>query len=475
MLRKALIIFSGNSAAFALLFARNLLVARLIPVADYGIAATFVMAMAVVEMASAFGLQQQIVQSKQGDDPRFQAALQAFQLMRGVAAAAALFVLSGPLARFMGIPEVIWAYQLLAVVPVLNALVHFDIHRLNRHMRFAPMMLTGILPNFGSLLLIWPLAHLFGDWQIMLWAILAQAALMAVTSHLVAERRYLLVWDRAILGEALRFGWPLLINAVLMFLVFQGDKLIVGNVMGMEALAIFSMGVTLTLTPTLVMAVSVRNLFLPRLSQVDRTTVAGRAHFDRLGRAALQVGVLNGSVLVLGAVVFGAGLVHLLLGPKYQGLVPLFTAFAVLHALRVFKSSPGLVALSCGHSSNSMVANIPRVLALPLGWLLMTSGGTMMQLLWLGIAAETVGFLLSMVLLWRRPGLAFGPLWPTAVAAVVFLVLCSAPFPAYLPAWGLPVGALVTFGLLFASMRDLHALIWRRPPISPKTPPENIG
>ena len=101
----------------------------------------------------------------------------------------------------------------------------------------------------------------------------------------------------------------------------------------------------------------------------------GRAHFDRLGRAALQVGVLNGSVLVL-------------------------------HALRLFKSSPGLVALSCGHSSNSMVANIPRVLALPLGWLLMTSGGTMMQLLWLGIAAETVGFLLSMVLLRRRPGLA---------------------------------------------------------------------
>ena len=474
MLRKALIIFSGNSASFALLFARNLIIARMISVADYGIAATFAMAMAVVEMASAFGLQQQIVQSKQGDDPRFQAALQAFQLMRGVAAAAALFALSGPLARFMGIPEVIWAYQLLAVVPVLNALVHFDIHRLNRHMRFGPKILTGILPNFGSLLLIWPLAHLFGDWQIMLWAILAQAALMAVTSHLVAERPYRLVWDRTILAEAFRFGWPLLINAMLMFLVFQGDKLIVGNALGMEALAIFSMGVTLTLTPTLVMAASVQNLLLPRLSQVDRTTVAGRAHFDRLGRASLQIGVLNGSVLVLGVVMFGAGLVHLLLGPKYQDLVPLFTAFAVLHALRVFKSSPGLVALACGHSSNSMISNMPRVLALPLGWLLVTSGGTMMHLLWLGTAAETVGFVLSMVLLWRRPGLVFGPLWPTAVTAAMFLVLCSVPFPAYLPAWGLPVGALVSFAIMFASMRDLHRLIWQRTPPRKKPPERNL-
>ena len=443
MLRKALIIFSGNSASFALLFARNLIIARMISVADYGIAATFAMAMAVVEMASAFGLQQQIVQSKQGDDPRFQAALQAFQLMRGVAAAAALFALSGPLARFMGIPEVIWAYQLLAVVPVLNALVHFDIHRLNRHMRFGPKILTGILPNFGSLLLIWPLAHLFGDWQIMLWAILAQAALMAVTSHLVAERPYRLVWDRTILAEAFRFGWPLLINAMLMFLVFQGDKLIVGNALGMEALAIFSMGVTLTLTPTLVMAASVQNLLLPRLSQVDRTTVAGRAHFDRLGRASLQIGVLNGSVLVL-------------------------------HALRLFKSSPGLVALACGHSSNSMISNMPRVLALPLGWLLVTSGGKMMHLLWLGTAAETVGFVLSMVLLWRRPGLVFGPLWPTAVTAAMFLVLCSVPFPAYLPAWGLPVGAIVSFAIMFASMRDLHRLIWQRTPPRKKPPERNL-
>jgi len=121
MVKPALLILSGNAAASGLLLIRNLLVAALIPVSDYGIAATFAIAMAVVEMASTFGLQQQIVQSAKGEDPCFQAALQGFQVMRGALAGVVLFILAGPIATFMGIAEVTWAYRVLAVVPVLNA------------------------------------------------------------------------------------------------------------------------------------------------------------------------------------------------------------------------------------------------------------------------------------------------------------------------------------------------------------------
>ena len=73
MLRKLILIFSGNAAASLMLLARNLLIARLVPVEDYGIAATFAVAMAVVEMASQLGLQQMIIQAQEGDDPKFQA------------------------------------------------------------------------------------------------------------------------------------------------------------------------------------------------------------------------------------------------------------------------------------------------------------------------------------------------------------------------------------------------------------------
>jgi len=187
MLRKLILIFSGNAAASLMLLARNLLISRLIPVEDYGIAATFAVAMAVVEMASQLGLQQMIVQAREGDDPKFQAALQGFQVLRGVIAGVMLFFLAGTIATFLRIPEVAWAYQLMATVPILNALQHFDIHRLNRQMQFLPMVLTGAVPALLSLLAVWPLAIWMNDYRVI--AICLNRASFSGDGDIASSRR----------------------------------------------------------------------------------------------------------------------------------------------------------------------------------------------------------------------------------------------------------------------------------------------
>lgn len=401
MFRTALLILSGNAASALLLLARNLIIARLIPVQDYGIASTFAVVMAVVEMASAFGLQQQIVQSKHGDDPHFQAALQGFQLLRGLASGGAMLLLAGPLARFLGIPEVIWAYQILALVPVLNALQHFDIHRLNRQMRFGPLILTGTVPAILALLAVWPLAVYMGDWRVMFWSIIVQTAIGAITSHLVAERPYRAVLDRRIIGDSVRFGWPLLANAVLMFLVFQGDKLVVGRTMGMEELAIFSMGITLTLTPTLVLAKSATNLFLPPLSRAR----AASPEFQKLADVTALVHIMFGGGLVIGTLLLGPALTTLLLGHKYAPLVPILAWMAILQGVRIFKGGPSTIALARGQTENAAVANLLRISLLPLAWWLARQNQDMVQVLALAILGEVLGAVVAFVLVRYRLGL----------------------------------------------------------------------
>ena len=393
MVKAGLLILSGNAATSLLLLARNLLVARLIPVSDYGVAATFAIAMAVVEMASSLGLQQQIVQAKDGDDPKFQAALQGFQVLRGVLAGIVLFALAGPLATFMGVGEVAWAYQILAVVPVLNALQHFDIHRLNRDMVFGPVVLTGAVPALVSLIVVWPLATALGDYRVMLWAIVVQAVLMTVFSHITAQRAYLLVWDAKVMRESLAFGWPLLINGILLFAVFQGDKVIVGRAMGMETLAIFAMGFTLTLTPTLVMAKSAQNFFLPQLSRVEG------AAFDSLAQVTVEAALLMSAVLIVGVALLGPPLVALLLGVKYANLAPLLLWLAISQAVRVMKAGPAIVALARGETSNAMWANVARVVVLPLIWWAAVQGADLVTLIWIGIAGEVLGYAVALGLL----------------------------------------------------------------------------
>lgn len=465
LLGKALFLLSGNATAAALTLARNLVLARMLPVEDYGIAATFAVTMAVVEMASALGLQQQIVQSKDGDDPRFQAALQGFQVLRGLVSGLVLFLIAHPVAGFLGIPHVAWAYQVLAVMPVLHALVHFDIHRMQRRMRYGPGLLSVTLPAFVSLLLVWPLVAWLGDWRAMLAAMLAQGVAMAVLSHLVAERRYALVFDRRIIAGSLRFGWPLLVNAVLLFLVFNGEKLIIGRELGMAALGIFAMGITLTLTPTLVVAKSVMGLFLPQLS--DGTASAERR--KHVGLVAIETVLCLAAVFVAVVALIGGPVVQLLLGPKYAELISLMTWLALLQGIRMFKAGPAIVALAIGQTGNALASNIVRVAALPLAWYVATTSGNLLHIVWIAIASELAGHAVALALLRIRQ---IVPLRQLVLPHLAALGLCgaAAAYALILPAgptlrspdlWAGTIFAGL-IGMMFWAMPDLRLYLARR-------------
>lgn len=390
MVKTGLTLLTGNMATSLMLLLRNLGVAALIPVGDYGIAATFAIVTSLIEMASHLGLQQQIVQSDKGADPRFQAGAQGFHALRGIVAAAVLFALAAPLARFMGVGHVAWAYQVLAIVPLAQAFQHFDIHRLNRDMVFGPMILSSAVPALLSLLAIWPLARWFGDYRVMLWSIVLHAVLMMVMSHVVARRPYRVLLDLAFIRSSLSFGWPLLVNGALLYLVFQGDKIIVGRLLGMEALAIFAMGATLTLTPTLVLAKSAQNFFLPQLKDDD----------PMVARATLEAAILVGIGLVVFFALCGVPLLRLILGTKYQALEPLLIWMAALQGIRVCKVGPAIVTLARGKTAYAMWANIPRVAALPLVWWAAEAGVGLRGIIWIGIGAEIVGLIVA----WRLLG-----------------------------------------------------------------------
>lgn len=457
MLRKVYTILSGNAAAALLLLVRNLVVARLIPVEDYGIAATFAVTMALVEMSTQFGLQQQIVQDKDGEDAHFQAALQGFQLMRGLVAGALLFVLAETIADLLRIPDVAWAYQVMAVMPVLRALQHFDIHRLNRQMRFGPLLYTSVIPALVALIAVFPLAIWMGDYRVMLFSLVLQEALGALTSHLLAERRYRLAFDAKIMGRSLQFGWPLLLNGVLLFCVMQGDKIIIGRELGMAALGIFGMGVTLTLTPTLILAKSVQSLFLPQLS----AAVDQPEEWARLNTVTLQA-VMFLSLLFAGAIVIvNAPLVNVVLGEKFAALIEILPWMGLMFAFRILKVGPAVIAIAAGRTAKLAWANVPRaVLLVPAAWFAIT-GGDLITIVLIALVGELLGFMVTMYLATEdvqlsRDGL-LAPTAATVASLAVVTLAASGCLPG--PLWIAPALCAATLVLTATIFHPLLAFI----------------
>ena len=457
MFRSALLILSGNAVASLINLVRNLLIARLLPVADYGIAATFAVAMSMVEMASAFGLQQQIVQARDGDDPRLQAGLQGFQVLRGLVAGAALFLLAGPFAWFLGSPQLAPAYQVLALVPVLTALTHFDVYRLTRQMRYRPIVVANAVPPIVSLVAVWPLFHWLGDYRVMLGALLVQALAMTVTSHLVAERGYRVSLDREVMRRGWSFGWPLLINNIMLFFVFQGDKMLVGRELGFEALAIFAMGVTLTLTPTLVMAKSLQSYFLPQLSAAGDDP----ARFSDLAHAAIQASMLAAAVLLLAVFLAGEAFIQMALGPKYKDLVPIFTMLAAVHAVQVLKSAPSTIALARGQTGNAAIGNVFRVSSFPIIWIVLLRAAQLEHIIWIAFAAECAGVTAAFFLVRQRVRLSLRS--STLTFGALFAVVITAVFKPFIGGMeetaSVPATLFLFFCVQVASSRQLGNLL----------------
>lgn len=421
MVKPALLLISGNTIYFVLLLVRNLLVARLIAIEDYGIAATFAISMAVVQMMSDLGLQQLIIQDRDGDDQELQATLQGFQVFRSVISGVVLFLLAGPIARFLSISEVTWAFQLLAVTPILAGFVHFDIHRVTRSMVFLPTVQSKVFPALVSLVMVWPLYKYFGDYRVMLYALLGQSVATLLVSHLVAKRPYRLGFDLTIVRRAFKFGWPLLLNSVLLFAVFHGEKIVVGRELGMAELAIFAMGITLTLQPVMVIISSVQSFFLPQLSAAKDDPKL----FGHLSRTLLQLSLLNGTVFVLLTTMFYWEIVTIMLSDEYFPLVPLLTWLAILQSLRMFKSGAAITSVAYGKTSNAMLANIFRVVSIPVSWYFAATTGNVYIVVAVATVGESLGYLTSLILLRYRIGITLSQMILPIVATLAIMGLAG--------------------------------------------------
>lgn len=462
MFRSVLYLFSGNSFFSLMGLLRNLLVARLLDIEDYGIAATFAVSLAIVEMLSNLGLKKMIVQDRQGDDPNMQATLQGFQLLRATAAAVALFLLAHPLAAFLGIPHVAWAYQVMALVPFLNGFRNLDLQRMHRRMHFLPSILGTSGPALASVLLIWPFFLLLGDYRVMLYAILAQIAFGVVSSHLLAKRRFRLAFDYEIVRRSLRFGWPILMNGALLFAVLHGEKLVVGRELGMGQLAIFAMGFTLSLTPLGVVSKSLNQFFLPQLS----TAQDDSARFNRLSRINFQAHFLCAVLFAALLAIYGPAIVHLLLGEKFAALSPLLAWLGILNALRLFKAASALSAFALGRTGNALWGNLPRAVGLPLAWYVLVTGGDLLSVIWVGLLGEAAGFLLSLMLLRKQSVFHLRPLLPTLLLNVAVLAILAMqaglPLLFAVPEWAtlvLRVSGLALFAASLFVAKDLWAYV----------------
>jgi O-antigen/teichoic acid export membrane protein len=427
----ALILAAGKAITQASGLVRNIIVAGIIGASNMGVAATFLLTITFLEAVSAVAGDKFLVQDREGNDARLQASVQSVMLIRASILAVAIFLLAQPIAWLFNTPDAINAYRLLALVPLLRGLQNLDQKRIQRDMRFLQNTIVTTLPAVVMLLAAYPVAIWLNDYNAVLALLLLGAAAQTLATHAMAERRFALAWDPEFIRRAMAFGWPLLINGVLMFVILQGDNFLIGSgerIFGSTYtkadLGVYAVAMILAMAPTGAVASISSSVMLTLLSRAQDD--AGL--FERRCRFCVATLCVASSAMSPLLIIAGPSIAVLLYGHEYAEIVQVLGILAAMQALRMIKVGPTLAAMSKGDTRTLMVTNIIRTAAFggaiyaasvsaPLAWIALS-----------GLVGEVVALAFALMRLRTLHGVPFGASLPGVLIACIGILVSGAIF-----------------------------------------------
>jgi O-antigen/teichoic acid export membrane protein len=445
-------LFFNQAFSQSCAFLRNIIVARIISPADFGIAAIFSMTFLLLEMISNLAADTLLVQAPDGNELEFQKTAQALHAFRGIINAGILFVLANPISRLFGVPQARWAFHCLALLPLLKAFNHLDLNRLQRDLKFGPQ----IMADSGSSLLVTIAVLPFGlwlhDYSLMLCLLLLQVTSFLVLSHLSAERTYRWGWDRRYAKRILAFGWPLLINGLLMYVIFQGDRFVIGTSKRLFShgnytlgdLGVYSVAFALTMAPAMLVSNVGASLILPLLSRAQGAT----DQFLRRYVASAEAISVTATMVSIPFIVTGGRIVTLVYGTKYAAAASFIGWLGAMWALRTLRTIPTMGAMALGDTRNSMISNVARTVALPAVLFVAASGASLTWVSICGFLGELLALMICVGRLDREHAVHAKTVFkPFAIAALGMLAAAGAAVAGVsMRSWA--IGASASAGLM---------------------------
>ena len=402
------LLFSGFAIAQGCSFLRNVIVANTLARGDFGIAAIILLTMQLIETLTDLGSDKLIVQADDGASRAVVGTAQTFQMLRGIATAALVIATAYPLASFYRVPDAAPAFMLVALAPLMRGFLNLDMRRAQRDLDNRPFIAVEAIPQILALA-ITPLAlWLAPTFEAVVVIAVVQAGAAVLVSHLTADQRIAPCWDRDVARRMLAFSWPIWLSALPLIAVYQGDRILIGRFLGMEAVAGYSAAFMITMVPGLIAAKVGHALLLPLLADVKHDATALRFRMVLMTKAVGAVALVYLMVFALA----GGPVLALTFGAAYADLGGLVAVLAAMWALRMVQAVPGMALMAVGSTRPLLMCGIVRACGLVPAYFVVTSGGGLIAVAAVGLIAEALSFALAvfmaMVMTQKRVRVAAG-------------------------------------------------------------------
>lgn len=359
---------SGFLARQGLRLGGNLVFARLLFPEAFGLMALVNAFRTGLELASDVGIAPSIVQNRRGSEEAFLNTAWTLQIGRGLLLFSVCVLLAGPVASLYDQPILAGLLRVAAVAFLFSGLDSTSMAKMQRDLSiraFEGVQLAGQLSSVTTIL-IWLLI------EPTVWALVAGGVVASVVrlalSHALAPRRDRLGWEPRAAREILDFGKWILVSTLFTFLADQGDRLILGKLVDVGTLGVFSIAAMFSALPALLAHQLCTLVLFPALSR-SRETGGDLDHaYRRARQPVLVVGGWATACLAAGAI----PLIDILYDARYGAAGWMLQLLAVGTWFRIAESPGRSALLALGETRWMALLNgvklVGVVVGLPLGY-----------------------------------------------------------------------------------------------------------
>jgi O-antigen/teichoic acid export membrane protein len=364
---------TGFAISQALRLVTNLVMSRLLFPEAYGLTAIATVFMVALHMLTDVGLRDSIINNARGNDEPFLNTAWTLQVVRGFALWFVACAGAWPLAWIYGDPQLVPIVIAASFVAVIYGFQSTASHTLSRNLDRGPLLkqevLSKLVSMIGMVLWAWFDASVFA----LVAGAIVQAMCETVFSHtlLPVHYRNRFQWDRDSAREIGRFGRWIFGSSTFTFLANEGDRLLLGRLLSMASLGIYSVAGLLASAVWLVVGRLSQSVLYGMLSAVVRENphemsrhyYAARIRLDLLAMPAL------GGLMVLGPFV-----VSILYDHRYADAGWMLQILALRVAFQCVIGVSGICLLTLHRPHYHLPANAGRFVAvwggIPVGYVL---------------------------------------------------------------------------------------------------------
>jgi O-antigen/teichoic acid export membrane protein len=258
----------GYGGSQILRFGSNLILTRLLIPEYFGLMAIINTLLAGIHLFSDLGVGQSIINNKRGEEEDFLNTAWSVQILRGFIIWGICLLATVPISHFYNDQRLLSLIPIVGFSGVIDGFQTTRYHIAQRRMELQNFILFELAVQMISMGILVTMAYFRPTvWTLAMNSIISTLIRTGLGYLFFPGPKHHLLWEKEALRDLTSFGRWIFLASAMMFIAEQSDRLILGKIIGLETLGIFTIAYTLANIPREVLKTLSYRVIMPLVAQ----------------------------------------------------------------------------------------------------------------------------------------------------------------------------------------------------------------